>query len=128
MRNQNVDVCVDLAALSAQLRAKRGVSGQKLRDLSALIGVSPTSLSRLERWEPGQKGFNLTTVAAVAKWLGGDVSGFLPSKAEHHAPVELPIVVATHLQKDRRLQPKTARALGEIFRLLYEMVVSLEAG
>lgn len=110
---------VDLSVLASRLRAKRAATGKRLKDVSKLTGVSPTSLSRFERWKPGELGFNLGTISAVAQWVGDTQPA---SHRASEAPASLPDYVCGQLQTDRHLDRQSAATLGEVFRQLYELI------
>lgn len=55
-------------ALGHAIRSARGDAGQQ--DLAAVLGVSPLTLSRLER---GKHEPSLATALKLAKWLGWSV-------------------------------------------------------
>ncbi len=109
------------------IKAKRRENdNQPLRDAANEAKISAATLSRLER------GLSTTlpdamTLNKLARWLGVPVSELLQehqgrSKA---APPEntLPEYVEVHLRADKNLSPKTAKALAEMFKALYEQSV-----
>jgi|SRR5581483_3125585 len=84
-----------------QSRAKRGV-----REVAAEIGVSPATLSRVER------GFmpDLETFGKICRWLKVDPAEILGVKDV----VSKRPAVAVHFRKDQTLRPTTAQALAEM--------------
>ena len=84
-----------------QARAGRGV-----RAIAAEIGVSPATLSRVER------GFmpDLETFSRICRWLKVDPAEILGmTEFVSQRPA-----IAVHFRKDHTLQPKTAQALAEM--------------
>jgi len=84
-----------------QSRAKRGV-----REVATEIGVSPATLSRVER------GFmpDLETFGKICRWLKVDPAEILGVKDV----VSKRPAVAVHFRKDQTLRPTTAQALAEM--------------
>jgi transcriptional regulator with XRE-family HTH domain len=110
------------------LKAKRRENNdQPLRDAADEAKLSAATLSRLERGlSPTLP--DATTLNKLARWLGVPVSELL---REHHAsskasPPEntLPEYVEVHLRADKNLSPKTAKALADMFKALYEQVAT----
>lgn len=116
-----------LARISALIKAKRREKGLGLRAAAVECGLSPSTLSRLERGVSSSLP-DADTLAKLANWL--DVSvGFLlleqDQDKEHDEDgpeLTTPEVVEVHLRADKRLSPKTAEALATMFRLLYEQL------
>ena len=82
-------------------RAKRGI-----RDTADEIGVSPATLSRVERGLMP----DLETFRKICHWLKvdpGEVLGVTQVTAKRPA-------VAVHFRKDHVLKPETAQALAEL--------------
>ncbi len=94
-------------------RESRGV-----REAAEEAGVSPATLSRVERGDylPGRD--NLLKLAA---WLGEAVDelDFGPSGHEGE-PESTPDAVALHLRADKDLSDEEAAILEEVFRSAYE--------
>lgn len=93
-----------LETLGRRLAEKRGPVG--IRQAAEEIGVSPATLSRVER------GFlpDLETFSKICRWLKvdpGHVLGFSP--AQNAAPR-----VAVHFKKTATLSPTTAQALAKM--------------
>jgi transcriptional regulator with XRE-family HTH domain len=84
-----------------QERGKRGV-----REVAGEIGVSPATLSRVER------GFmpDLETFGKICRWLKVDPAEILGVK---EVVTKRP-AVAVHFRKDQTLHPTTAQALAEM--------------
>jgi transcriptional regulator with XRE-family HTH domain len=103
-----------------ELVRKRLVQARKnqdlsLRDVANTTGISAATLSRFE----GRKGNpDIETLSKLIDWLEldrGDVFG-----ASASTPRDTPEAVEVHLRADPKLDPKTAQALGEGFRIMYE--------
>src|SRR5258708_1265898 len=91
-------------SLGRKLVERRGNSG--IRQIAKEIGVSPATLSRVERgYLP-----DLETFSKICKWLQvdpGQVSGIA-------ARMESVPKVAVHFKKDAALDPATAQALAQM--------------
>ncbi|WP_449420517.1 helix-turn-helix domain-containing protein [Phormidium nigroviride] len=112
-----------LARISALVKAKRREKKLGLRAAASECGLSPSTLSRLERGASSSLP-DADTLAKLANWLEVSV-GFLlleqGKEGDEDGPeLTTPEVVEVHLRADKRLSPKTAEALAEMFRILYE--------
>jgi transcriptional regulator with XRE-family HTH domain len=109
--------CIALA-----LKSKRRELGLDVRQAGRLCGVSASTISRLERSAIGKLP-DAVTLVKLSKWLDLPLTQFLGSTAESEpksVQSTLPEIVDVHLRADPRFDPKSARALSEIFRVLYE--------
>ncbi len=93
-----------LQGLGRKLLEKRG--GRGIREVAAEIGVSPATLSRVERGNLP----DLETFGKICRWLGVDPGEVLKVKP----PAAARPPVAVHFKKDRVLAPETAQALAEM--------------
>ena len=119
---------IDLAYLAERLRTARREQNKTLQEVAAEVAVSIATLSRIERGEAsGVKG---DTLLALAKWLK------LPADHLEKPNVQAgssgtasprpstPDVIELHLRADPKLNPRTAKALAEMFRIAYEQMAS----
>lgn len=93
-----------LQSLGRKLLEKRG--GRGIREVASEIGVSPATLSRVERGNLP----DLDTFGKICKWLGidpGEVLRVKPSTVRRPS-------VEVHFKKERELAPKTAHALADM--------------
>jgi len=113
--------------ISLLIRAKRRETEQPLREAASEAKVSAATLSRLER------GVSATlpdagTLNKLAAWLGVSMSALLQESQLRSNKAALastlPEYVEVHLRADKNLSPKTAKALAEMFKALYEHSVS----
>lgn len=132
---------VRIEELGELIRAKRRIDGLTLGAVARLTGVSPSTLSRLERQidevpsGAGEKTGSIPdtrTLAAVTRWLGValervvDVDGPPPiGGVVHHEGETVPEMVEAHLRADRNLDQATASALARTFRVAYEQFARL---
>jgi transcriptional regulator with XRE-family HTH domain len=113
-----------LARVGALVKAKRREKGIGLRDAAVECGVSPSTLSRLERGTTTSLP-DADTLTKVAAWLQTPLATiFAEDSATAIDTPELstPEIVEVHLRADKRLAPATALALGRAFRLLYDQM------
>jgi transcriptional regulator with XRE-family HTH domain len=113
-----------LKQISLLIKAKRRQNdNQPLREAAKNAKISAATLSRLER------GLSATlpdamTLNKLAQWLGVPVSELLQEKqgqTKAWVPEStLPEYVEVHLRADKNLSPKTAKALAQMFKALYE--------
>jgi transcriptional regulator with XRE-family HTH domain len=95
---------VNIHMLGQMLVQKRG--GLGIRAAAVEIGVSPATLSRVER------GFlpDLETFSKICEWVGVDPANVLGVKVKSG---QIP-KVAVHFKKEATLAPGTAKALAEM--------------
>jgi transcriptional regulator with XRE-family HTH domain len=119
----------DLSRIGTLVKAKRRKTGLGLRAAAAQCGVSPSTLSRLERGDSSSLP-DADTLTKLAAWLGTTVAALLSEKPKPTADPELttPEVIEVHLRADKRLSPETASALGRAFRLLYDQLAKEPEG
>ena len=100
-----------LQTLGRKLADKRGAVG--IRETAKSIGVSPATLSRVERGHMP----DLETFGKICRWLNvdpGDVLGTAPTgQPAGPASPGLPRV-GVHFRKDQTLKPETAQALAQM--------------
>jgi transcriptional regulator with XRE-family HTH domain len=110
--------------ISLLIKAKRRQNdNQPLRDAATQAKISAATLSRLERGlSPTLP--DATTLNKLARWLGVPVSELLEEKQGRSMSSVLestiPEFLEVHLRADKNLSPKTAKALAEMFKALYE--------
>jgi len=105
----------DYALVRSRLSQTRKREGMALRAVADATDISAATLSRFE----AQKGNpDLATLDKLIDWLGlsrADVYG-----AATDEPVDTMHAVAVHLRADPKLDPRTAEALVEGFRTMYD--------
>lgn len=113
--------------LAPALKAWRKAEKLSLRRAAGLIGVTASTLSRIEN-EKGSP--DADTVAAVAGYLKIPVERVLcdaPDAPVAYYPDEsLPEIVTAHLEKDENLTSENAARLSEIFRTAYHEFAGFE--
>jgi len=113
-----------LKHIALLIKAKRRENDhQPLRDAAVKAKVSAATLSRLERGLSTTLP-DATTLNKLAGWLGVPVSELLQEKGGRSKSSILestiPEFLEVHLRADKNLSPKTAKALAEMFKALYE--------
>jgi transcriptional regulator with XRE-family HTH domain len=95
---------VNIHMLGRMLAQKRGDRG--IRAVAQEIGVSPATLSRVER------GFlpDLETFSKICEWVGVDPASVLGVKLKGDQVPK----VAVHFKKAAALHPRTAQALAQM--------------
>jgi transcriptional regulator with XRE-family HTH domain len=109
--------------ISLAIKAKRRKEKLGVRAAAKACEIDASTLSRLER------GIYTTlpdagTLAKLSNWLGVSVDSLLeadplPTKGEAQSNT-VPEIVEVHLRADKNLSPKTAEALADMFKALYE--------
>jgi transcriptional regulator with XRE-family HTH domain len=108
---------ITIQTLGRKLIEARGIRG--IREVSKEIGVSPATLSRVERGHLP----DLETFGKICKWLKidpGQVLGVTPAAA---APRP---AIAVHFRKDQVLDPRTAQALANMILAAQRAILASE--
>jgi transcriptional regulator with XRE-family HTH domain len=108
-----------LRTLGRKLLEKQGDRG--VRETAAEIGISPATLSRVERgYLP-----DLETFGKICRWLEIDPGEVLGIKvaAGPAAPK-----AAVHFRKDREIAPRTAQALAKLILAAQRALLHSEGG
>ena len=95
---------VNIHMLGRMLMEKRGEIG--IRAVAQQIGVSPATLSRVERGLLP----DLETFSKICEWVGVDPADVLGVKVKEG---QIP-KVAVHFKKETALAPNTAKALAQM--------------
>ncbi len=93
-----------LQSLGRKLKEKRGDTG--IREAATEIGISPATLSRVERGHLP----DLETFGKICKWLNIDPAEVLGIRSVES---DMPRV-AVHFRKESVLSPTTAQALAQM--------------
>jgi len=109
---------VNIHLLSRTLVEKRGEQG--IRAAAKEIGVSPATLSRVER------GFlpDLETFSKICEWVGVEPADVLGVKQRASGIPQ----VAVHFKKSAALAPTTAQALAQMVLAAHRAWLVSEAG
>ncbi len=120
----------NLARLSGLLQSKRRERDISLRAAALEIGLSPSTLSRLERAAATSLP-DAETLTKLAAWLEIPMSALLSEASDgakqNYPQLSTPEHVSVHLRADKRLSPQTAQSLSRMFQLLYDEFVENEA-
>lgn len=115
---------INLLRIGKTLRERRGDRG--IREVAAEIGVSPATLSRVERGKLP----DLDTFSKVCTWLNVDPADVLqirkhnPEEKETE-PAGRETVVATHFRADSTLDPQAAQDLAQLLLAAHRSVSRL---
>ena len=108
--------------ISALIMARRRETGIGLRAAAIESGISPSTLSRLER-AAARTIPDAETLAKLSSWLHVPLSSLFDeqekSRKKPSPRPSTPEVITAHLRADRNLSEETARALAEMFKALY---------
>jgi transcriptional regulator with XRE-family HTH domain len=104
-----------LAQLGEMLRSKRGERG--VREVAHEIGVSPATLSRVERGNIPDLG----TFAKICKWLELDPAEVLGLEKGRSAQ-EAPLIATAHFRAGQTANPELANALAEMILAAQRMM------
>ena len=116
---------VNTEELGRAVKRRREELGLSLRDVADKTSVSASTLSRIEN---GTGKPDADNIARLTGWLEVPVERILSarpaqddaSQAVVYYPQEpVPEIVEAHLRADRNLNPETAAALSELFRVAY---------
>ena len=104
---------IDTAKFSEMIKSKRGNIG--LRQLSSEIGISPSTLSRIEQGNLP----DIDTYMTLCKWLEVSPDFFTNNDA---IDTNTKAGVIAHLRADKILPSETAEALIQMINLAYDSV------
>ena len=124
MGAMNTKKVVDFSGLAALVKGYRESRGVKLREAADECGVSPATLSRVER---GEARPDLDTVQALVNWVGVPLErvtgGSAPVKRSAVAKGADPMsAVEIQFRADPNLAPQAAEALIKIVKEAYAAV------
>ncbi len=115
---------VNVAELGKYLKRTRISDHLSLRAVAKETQVSASTLSRIEN---GSGVPDAETLARLARWLDIPLERIVETRGQGpHEPVvyypheSTPDIVEAHLRADRNLNPETANALSELFRVAYK--------
>jgi transcriptional regulator with XRE-family HTH domain len=94
-----------LQTLGRKLAEKRGAVG--IRETAKSIGVSPATLSRVERGHMP----DLDTFGKICRWLNVDSADVLGTGGPSAVPAA---TIGVHFRKDQTLKAETAQALAQM--------------
>jgi transcriptional regulator with XRE-family HTH domain len=108
---------IEPAELATRVKARRHALGISLRAAAADAGVSPATLSRVERGDYMPERDNLFR---LLRWVGAP-----PAAPEQHAEPHPPgaatmEAIELHLRADKDLSAADAEALAQMVRLAYD--------
>ena len=110
---------ITLQRIGPLLRERRGDRG--IREVAQEIGISPATLSRIERGKVP----DLETFRKICAWLkidAGEVLGKPDSEtSKGHSAEPVPSV---HFKADRAINPRAAKALAEMILAGQRMMTS----
>ena len=117
------ETLINTAELGRAIKRHREELKMSLRDVADEIGVSASTLSRIEN---GTGKPDADNIARITRWLDMPVDRVMSSQGTDVEPVvyypheATPEIVEAHLRADRNLSPETAKALSELFRVAYQ--------
>jgi transcriptional regulator with XRE-family HTH domain len=124
MASKNDTYLVNTQELGRAIKRHRDELKMSLRDVADEIGVSASTLSRIEN---GTGKPDADNIARITRWLDMPVDRVMSNRqgndveAVVYYPHEAtPEIVEAHLRADRNLSPETAKALSELFRVAYQ--------
>jgi transcriptional regulator with XRE-family HTH domain len=116
MKHNKNSVNFAIEQLGQKVSLKR--SGNGMRDTAAEIGISPATLSRIERgYMP-----DIGTFQKVCDWLNIDPGEILGSKT-HASEVQ---TASVHFRKKQTVAPETAQALAQLILAVQNNILASE--
>ena len=118
------DNFVNTIELGRAIKRRREETGQSLRDVADITGVSASTLSRIEN---GTGKPDADNIARLTSWLDMPIDRVMSKTAAstvepviYYPHEATPEIVEAHLRADKNLTPETANALSELFRVAYK--------
>ena len=118
------DNFVNTIELGRAIKRRREETGQSLRDVADVTGVSASTLSRIEN---GTGKPDADNIARLTGWLDMRIDRVMNKAAVsdvepviYYPHEATPEIVEAHLRADKNLTPETANALSELFRVAYK--------
>ena len=117
------ETLVNTQELGRAIKRHRDELKMSLRDVADEIGVSASTLSRIEN---GTGKPDADNIARITRWLDMPVDRVMSGHGSNVEPVvyypheATPEIVEAHLRADKKLTPETAKALSELFRVAYQ--------
>jgi transcriptional regulator with XRE-family HTH domain len=112
-----------MSRLPALIKAKRREMGIGLRTAAEESGVSPSTLSRLERGI-SESLPDTETLTKVSDWLGVSLENLLAqdksSDVFDEPQLSTTEAIEVYLRADKNLTPETAKALSDMFKIIYK--------
>jgi transcriptional regulator with XRE-family HTH domain len=103
---------LDMQRLSALVRSKRGNRG--LREMATIIGVSPATVSRVERGTVP----DVATFLAICDWIEMPPAGLIKNM-NGTQKLDTCHSVCAKLRTDKRLDPEVADAIALLIEFVY---------
>ena len=118
------DNFINTVELGRAIKRRREETGQSLRDVADVTGVSASTLSRIEN---GTGKPDADNIARLTSWLDMPIDRVMNKTAAadvepviYYPHEATPEIVEAHLRADKNLTPETANALSELFRVAYK--------
>lgn len=118
------DNFINTIELGRAIKRRREETGQSLRDVADVTGVSASTLSRIEN---GTGKPDADNIARLTGWLDMPIDRVMNKAAAadvepviYYPHEATPEIVEAHLRADKNLTPETANALSELFRVAYK--------
>jgi len=118
------DNFINTVELGRAIKRRREETGQSLRDVADVTGVSASTLSRIEN---GTGKPDADNIARLTSWLDMPIDRVMKKSAAadvepviYYPHEATPEIVEAHLRADKNLTPETANALSELFRVAYK--------
>ena len=103
---------VEIEKLGEQIVEKR--KGDGVRKVAKEIGISPSTLSRVENGKMP----DLETFSKICAWLGKDPSEYLGLGERHQEPVK----ISVHLRKEAASSTATAKSLAKLIEAAHKQL------
>jgi transcriptional regulator with XRE-family HTH domain len=118
------DSLINTPELGRAIKRHRDELKMSLRDVADEIGVSASTLSRIEN---GTGKPDTDNIARITRWLDMPVDRVMTNRrgkdvepVVYYPHEATPEIVEAHLRADKKLTPDTAKALSELFRVAYQ--------
>lgn len=104
---------LDIEMLSDLVRSKRGRCG--LREVSPIVGISPSTISRIERKVIP----DMATFLAICDWLEIEPTEFIKNTKAKRKPQDYSII-CSELRADTRIDSNIGNALASLIEAVFD--------
>lgn len=105
---------LDIEMLANLVRSKRGRCG--LREISPIAGISPSTISRIERKAIP----DMTTFLAICDWLEIHPNQFIINTVHETKPQKDYSIICSKIRADKRIDSNVGNAIASLIEAVFD--------